>query len=54
MYTFDQDDQEKTTVSLGTQAKRKVKKLKDKFTSVHILASFDPEKKIILDTDAFD
>ena len=30
------------------------KKLKDKFILASILASFDPEKKIILETDASD
>ena len=29
-------------------------KLKDKFTSAPILASFEPEKKLILKTDASD
>ena len=38
----------------GCKQEKAFEKFKDKFTSAPILASFDPEKKIILETDASD
>ena len=38
----------------GREQEEAFEKLKDKFTLIPILASFDPEKNIILETNASD
>ena len=38
----------------GCEQEEALEKLKDEFTLAYILASFDPEKKIILKTNALD